>query len=90
MAEFYNDPVVIQKFKEVALQRTVNFRTVTGMKNTFSSCEYTPSKKWGKSKQTDINKISKICEKKHSTVHGLFMVVYIQILDIIVYIVTHN
>jgi len=34
MAEFYNDPVVIQKFKEVALQRTVNFRTVTGMKNT--------------------------------------------------------
>ena len=29
MAEFYNDPVVIQKFKEVALQKTVNFWTVT-------------------------------------------------------------
>jgi len=33
--------------------------------------------KWGKSQQTD-NKISKICEKKHS-VHGLFMVVYKQV-----------
>jgi hypothetical protein len=37
-----------------------------------------PKNKWGKSQQTDINKISKICEKKHS-VHGLFMVVYIQV-----------
>jgi hypothetical protein len=37
-----------------------------------------PKEKWGKSQQTD-NKISKICEKKHS-VHFLFMVVYIQVI----------
>ena len=36
-----------------------------------------PKEKWRKSQQTD-NKISKICEKKHS-VHFFFMVVSIQV-----------
>ena len=38
MAEFYNDAMVIQRFKDVALGRTVNFGTVTGIlkKNMFN------------------------------------------------------